>query len=214
MNKKLVSLNPRKVSFNLTVKTVRMPRPELYVPYSAVLRPYKEDGKKLLETVERLDKMFMAKSDIFSIVAEVKLVLESMEMERDEKGKKVKIEGKFQAKPFEIKSQRLINVILTPIYDAIDDWDEKNKGKHKDLQIQLAPKYAIYLCDRMIEQCSEYSYTGSFIVEMHDYFLQKKTEAEMVQKMIKSNASDEEIDKAVKTISIEDLIEDDDQEEK
>ena len=116
--------------------------------------------------------------------------------------------------PFEIKTQRLINVILTPIYDKIDEWDEKNKGEHKSMKIRLAPKYAIYLCERMIEQCNEYSYVAGHIIEMHDYFLMKKKEAETVQEMIKSGAENIEIDEAVKKIDIEELLEEEEKEEK
>lgn len=202
--------NPRKITFELTVKKVRMPQPELLVPYTTTLKAHKDDGKELIKIANQLDELFTAKSDIFSMTSEVKLVLETMEIERNAKGKKQRgPDGRWQGMPFDIKTQRLINMIITPIYDKIDEWDEENEGKHKNMKLKIAPKYAIYLCDRMIEQCSEYTYTAGHIVEMYDYFLLKKAEAEMVEKMIKTGASDEEIDKAIGGIILEDVLEED-----
>lgn len=216
MTKTKMSLpNPRKITFDLTVKTVRMPRPELLVPYTTNLRQHREDPKALKKQLESIEARYSAQSDVFSMVSEVKLVLESMELQKDVKGKKAKgQDGRFIAEPFNIKTQRLCNVILTPIYDKIDEWDEKNKGEHKNMKIKIAPKYAIYLCERMMEQCNEYSYVAGHIIEMHDYFLMKKKEAETVQEMIKSGAEGAEIDEAVKKINIEELLEKDEEEDK
>lgn len=207
--------NPRKITFDLTVKKVRMPRPELLVPYSTNLRQYKDNPEKLKKQLGNLEKRFTAQSDIFSMVSEVKLVLESMELQKGSDGKKTKgQDGRFIAMPFDIKTQRLINIILTPIHDKIDEWDEKNQGEHKNMKINIAPKYAIYLCERMMEQCNEYSYVANHIIEMHDYFLLKKKEAETVQEMIKSGAENADIDEAVKKIDIEELLEEGEKKDK
>ncbi len=112
--------------------------------------------------------------DTLSLFEEVALVLESPEIERDDNDKiQRNQQGQAQAKPFDIKSQRIVNRLLDQIEDKTN-----GKKKPKSVTVEAKPDDVVYMCDRMMAHFNEYPRIRKGITEAYDHFVDLKAEAD------------------------------------
>jgi len=118
------------------------------------------------------------KEDVFSLPEEVTEVLETPELERDKDGKiKRNQQEQAQAKPFSVKTQRIINRVLGKIEPVVD-----KQTTSKGFKIKLKPSDAIYLAERMMTHFDEYPRVRKGVTDAYDHFVRVKADAEVADK--------------------------------
>lgn len=140
------------------------------------------DRSLLDDVIAQLSELLEARKDIYSPAQVAMEVLTTPELERDTKGdnkgkpKKNPQTGQFVAKPFDIKTQRIINRILNEIEPKLDKMGD-DQFKHKAFKIQLKAKDALYFAKRMIIYFDEFSSVQSYVPDAYDMYLDLKAEA-------------------------------------
>jgi len=131
--------------------------------------------------VEALAKELDNKLDVYSPAKTVTEVLTSPELERETSGEnkgKPKINaqsGQLTAKPFNIKTQRIINRVLDAIEAKLDPMGTDRK-KHKAFKVKLKYDDAIYMAKRMMAHFNEFASIESYVPDAYTMYEDIKNE--------------------------------------
>lgn len=143
------------------------------------------DSDLLENMLDQLSKKLKSKEDTYSPAEVLVDVLTTPEVERETKGddkgkpKKNPQTGQFVAKPFSIKTQRIINRILNEVEPKLDKMGE-DRAKHKSFPLKLKPKDALYLAKRMVTYFDEFASVQTYVPDAYDLYYNLKQDATKV----------------------------------
>ena len=184
----------KKMKVQLWVEKVKQREPQAWIAGREIIKLENRNFPEFKKSIQ--DQLNEARENNemngqFSLIAEVRNVMLTPELERDDNGKAQKgMDGKFQGKPFDIEIQRIVNRILNPVEKIIDKYGVHSKD-HRTATIELKPADVLYLAQRMLAHFNEYDIVAPFVPKAYDHFVDLEAEAQATGKKQDSDEDEE-----------------------